>query len=101
MTISTLRLENPHVELIYDRDNKDITAFDKDDQSNLPACYTTRKRGLAKVWATLTARMAANADMTHRDVMTTFTQAGILYHYWLIAENPPDDPNELVGFDDL
>lgn len=78
-------LDGPHVHVTYDRVNKSITAYDKDDRNNEPACYTKRKSlpMLDALWATLQEMMRVMPDkFTHRDVMTAMTQHGVTYHYW-------------------
>jgi hypothetical protein len=78
-------LDNMHVQVTYDRVNKSITAYDKDDRNNEPACYT-KVRSLPKLdalWATLQEAMRMMPDtMTHKDVMAAMTQHGVRYHYW-------------------
>jgi hypothetical protein len=80
---TTDTIDAPHVQVVYRRSDKSITAYDKDDQFNEPAAYTERKRGLDKIWAAVQeAAEKSDGALTFRDVLAVFTQHGMPYHYW-------------------
>ena len=77
------KLQNNQVVVEWER-NKQIVGRDLVDTNNLPAFYTTTKRGVEKIWEFVNSEFTPETTLS--DVMDILYKYNIKYHYWCMMD---------------
>ncbi len=76
-----LIFQNNNVSIEYSATDKDITCYDREDMNNLPAGYSTKKRGVSKAVQAI-KNMQPNESLDFHGVISLLDSYNLSMHTW-------------------